>query len=352
MSKRANLHILRAELKRKLADGTYDPLAERISKWLHRFFPRLPKGDLSAFVIVTIVHVLAAYLLDALDGVEVFRAWIVLAFLTIFFFWFGIFLVTRLHLMLYRILSEYVVDSMTQPQDILDLGRWLGRFSSTAWTLFFSFVFLAIIMPYHYPLQLSIHGAMGARTTLSLFSGYFLMCVAEYLLITLMLLPLILSRYHVDLYEVDPKMSPSIRYLSTVSRDSAYILSVYSALAIFFLMYAQIPLFPSSLLTIAPLSGIFIFRQIALTRIVMRARDVVLERLRNEIKALDFENHFDDPALCSQFKAMADYYESVKNANTGIFDVRLGLLMVNSILLPSTAFIITHFDQIKAFLGW
>jgi hypothetical protein len=352
MSKQTDLLTLRAELKRKLADGTYDPLAERISKWLHRILPRLPKGDLSAFLILTTVHVLAAYLLDFSDGVQVFREWVLLAFLTIFFFWVGIFLLTRLHLMLYRILSEYVINSMTQPKDILDLGRWLGRFNSTTWTLFFSCVYLAIIMPYHYPLQISIHGVMGARTTLSLFSGYFLMCVDEYLLITLMLLPLILSRYHIDLYEVDPKMSPSIRYLSTVSRDSAYIFSIYAALGIFFMVYAQIPLFPSSLLYIVPLLCIFIFRQVALTRIVTRARDVALERLRNEIEALDIEQRFDNPALCSQFKAMADYYDSVRNANTGVFDMRAGLLIINSVLLPSTAFIISHFDQIKAFFGW
>lgn len=352
MPDQADLLALRAELKHNIANGKYDPLAERISKRLNRIFPRLPRGDVSSFLVLTFAHVLAAYLLDFSDGYEVFRAWILLAFLAIFFFWFGIFLFTRLHLMLYRILSDYVVDSMTQPQDILDLGRWLGRFNSTWWTLFFSCVFLAVIMPYQYPLQISIHGAMGARTTIALFSGYFLMCVAEYLLITLMLLPLILSRYHIDLYEVDPKMSPSIRFLSTVSRDSAYILSVYSVLGIFFMVYTQIPIFPSLGLYIVPISGVFIFRQVALTRIVTRAREFVLGRLRNEIEALDIERHFDNPALCGQFKAMADYYESVKTANTGVFDVRMGLLMVNSILLPSTAFIITHFDQIKAFFGW
>jgi hypothetical protein len=350
MPKTADLLTLRAELKRKLADGTYDPLATRISKWLHRIFPRLPKGDAAPFLILITVHVLTSYILDYSDGVEVFRAWIALAFLTIFFFWFGIFLVSHLHLNLYRILSDYVIDSITQPQDVLDLGRWLGKFSSTAWTLFFSCVILAIIMPYQYPLQVSIHGAMGLRTTIALFSGYFLMCMDEYFLFTLMLLPLILSRYHIDLYEVDPKMSPSLRYLSTVSRDSAYVLSVYSALAVFFLMYARIPLFPSALLTIIPLSGVFILRQIALTRIVIRARDVVLERLRTEIEALDIEQRFDNPALCSQFKAMADYYDSVKNANTGVFDMRAFFLVVNSVMLPSTAFIITHFDQVVAFV--
>jgi hypothetical protein len=352
MSQQAELIALRTELKLNIAGGKYDPLAERISKWVHRIFPRLPKNDLSAFLVLTFVHVLAAYLLDFSDGADVLREWVVLAFLTIFFFWFGIFLVTRMHLMLYRILSEYVIDSMTQPQDILDLRRWLGRFNSTAWTLFFSCIILGVIMPYHYPLQISLHGAMGARTTISLFSGYFLMCMGEYLLITLMLLPLILSRYHIDLYEVDPKISPSVRHVSEVIRNSAYFLSIYAALALFFLVYARIPVLPSSLLYILPLSGVFIFRQIALTRIVSRARDVELKRLRNEIEALDIENHFDDPALCNQFKAMAEYYDSVKSANTGVFDVRAGLLLINSILLPFTAFVITHFDQIKTLFGW
>ena len=352
MSVQTNLSTLRAELKQRLANGEYDPLAERFSKWLHRTIPRLPKNTLSAYLVLSSIHLVAVYLLNYSDGVEVFKEWLLLAFLTIFFFWFSIFLVTRLHLMLYRILFDYVIDSMSQPKDILDLDRWLRRFNSTAWTLFFSLVFLAVIMPYHYPMQILIHGMMGFSTTLSLFSGYFLMCTAEYLLITLMLFPLILSRYHIDLYEVDPKMSPSIRYLSTVIRDSAYILSVYAALGTFFMVYARIPLLPSSLLYMLPLAGIFIFRQSSLSRIVSRARDVVLERLRAEMVSLDIENHFDDPARWNQFKAMAEYYDHVKSANAGVFDMRVGLLMINTILLPGTAFIITHFDQIRAFLGW
>lgn len=112
------------------------------------------------------------------------------------------------------------------------------------------------------------------------------------------------------------------------------------------------PVFPSALLYIVPTLCIFIFRQVTLTRIVTRARDMSLARLRNEIEALDIERHFDNPALCSQFKAMADYYDSVKNVNASMFDMRTGLLIVNSILLPFTAFLISHFDQVKMLAGW
>ncbi len=352
MSDQSELLALRAELKRKLADGTYDPLTERVVKWVQRIFPRLPKGDVAPFFILVFANTSISYLLNLSDSVAAFREWLFPAFSSFVLFWFALFVCLRFQRHLYLVLSKYMIDAMTQPKDIQHLSLWLKRFNNGAVTLVFTLLLLAAIAPYQYPLQVSVHGAMAFRTTISLFSGFFLLCLMEYQVLTIMALILILSRYRIDLYEIDPNMSPSILHFSRSIRDYVYILSAHTTIGMFFLAYMKTPVFPSAFLYIVPTLCIFIFRQVTLTRIVIRARDVVLERLRNEIEALDFENHFDDPALCNQFKAMADYYESVKNANTGIFDVRLGLLMVNSILLPSTAFIITHFDQIKAYFGW
>ncbi|MBK7450307.1 MAG: hypothetical protein IPJ47_13155 [Anaerolineales bacterium] len=85
MSVQTNLSTLRAELKQRLANGEYDPLAERLSKWLHRTIPRLPKNTLSAYLVLSSIHLVAVYLLNYSDGVEVFKEWLLLAFLTIFF---------------------------------------------------------------------------------------------------------------------------------------------------------------------------------------------------------------------------------------------------------------------------
>ena len=52
------------------------------------------------------------------------------------------------------------------------------------------------------------------------------------------------------------------------------------------------------------------------------ARTLVLEPLRNGIESLDIEHHLDDAVLSSQFKAMAEYYDNIKHAHTGVFDVR------------------------------
>lgn len=343
---------LRAELKLKLADGTFDPLAERVVKWLRRIFPRLPRGDFAPLSILIIVNTSVSYLLNLSDGIAAFREWLFPAPVSFALFWFAVYLCLRFQRHLYLVLSKYVIDAMTRREDLQDLGMWLKRLSSPAVTMVFTLLFLALIMPYQYPLQVAAHGAMGTRTTISLLSGYFLLCLMEYHLVTFMAFPLILSRYHIDLYEVDPNMSPSILHLSRVIRDYVYMLSAHTAIGMFFMVYVGIPAFPTAFLYIIPLICIFVFRQSALTRIVSRAQEAVLDRLRNEIEALNIECHFDDPSLCSQFKAMAEYYDNVRNANAGVFDSRTVFLIINSIMLPSTAFIITHFDQIRDFFKW
>jgi hypothetical protein len=352
MSDQTNLLALRAELKHKLADGTYDPLAERLVKRVRRFFPSSLQGDVAPFLFLVFVNTSISYLLNLSDSVANFREWLFPAFSAFVLFWFAIFTCLRFQRHLYRVLSGYVIDAMTQPKDIKNLGGWIKRFNNGAITLSFTLIFLAAIMPYQYPLQVAAHGAMGVTTIISLCSGYFLLCLMEYQLVTIMALIVLLSRYYMDLYEVDPNMSPAILNLSRVIRDYVYLLSACTTIGMFYLAYMKVPVFPTALLYIVPTLCIFIFRQITLTRIVTRARDVVLERLRNEIEALDIEHQFDNPALCSQFKAMADYYDSVKNANTGVFDMRVFFLIINSLLLPFTAFLISHFDQFKAFLGW
>jgi hypothetical protein len=96
---------------------------------------------------------------------------------------------------------------------------------------------------------------------------------------------------------------------------------------------------------------IFILRQVALGRIVARSRDVVLARLCADMEKLNVERHFEDLARYNQFKAMADYYDRVKNADSGVFDLKTGLMLINSLILPLTAFTLTQFDRIVAFIN-
>jgi hypothetical protein len=195
------------------------------------------------------------------------------------------------------------------------------------------------------------HGPLGIGALAAQVSGLLATSTVMYHLLVLMSFPLVLSRYQIDLYELDPGASPVIRQLSTVIRNSAYQLSLYATLFTFYMFYMQVRVFPLALLYLLPLLGIFLFRQIALSRIVSRARSVVLDRLRQKIEALEIERHFDDPVIYNQARAMMDYYDRVKNANSGVFDLRTGLLLINSLLLPATAFMLTNYDRLVKFFG-
>lgn len=352
MSKTSELSILRRELKQKLASGEYDVLAERIFKWVHRTFPRLPQGDMTPVLVLGCAHFIFSLLLCLINGVETFKAWLPFGASAAVIFYTGLALYARLFRQLYQILYKDVVDAFTRPDDIRDLARWLERFSSWGWILIAIIVYVPPVTIYLQPILASTHGLSGLAGWINSLSGHLVMAIVVHHLLAMMCFPLILSRYHIDLYELDPGASPSIREIAAVIRNSTYILSLYATLFTFYMYYLKIPIFPLALLYVLPLGGIFITRQVALSRIIARARTILLDRLRGQIEGLDIEHHFDDPSLISQANAMMSYYDRVKNANSSVFDWRVGVTLVNSLLFPGMAFFLTHYDKIRSFLGW
>lgn len=350
MSGQNELSILRAELKRKLANGTYDPLAERMVQLPSRLFPRLIKSELASLLTLSLGHFLFSSLVYLFDDVAILRDWILIILVASFLFWGGVFLYANLYHQLYRVLSDYVIDALRQPADIRHLERWLAEISSVKWAALFMFVLLFYLFDYQLPFISAIHGSFTISATIVSASGYLPNTIIMDQLIFLMLFPLILSRYQIDLYELDPGASPSISHLSTVIRNSSYSLSVYATFFTLFMSYLlKMPVFPTAFLYLIPLLGIFISRQIGLSLIIGRARWTTLERLSADMERLDVEQHFDNPAIQTQYKAMLDYYHRVKNVESGVFDARTGLLLFNSLLLPLIAFVLFQFDKLVAF---
>ena len=350
MSIRPEIAVIRADFKRKLADGTYDPLAERIIKRVRKLFPYPINGDAPLFLVLSLGHFLISCLFFLWDGADVLKRWEATSFLYALLLWAGIFLYARLYRQLYRVVSEHVVDALTQTGDVHDLERLLAVFSNTPVTLLCVFLYAFFIITYVNPLIEPVYGIYKTGGLIASFSAHLASGIIMHHLLFLMLFPLILSRYHIDLYELDPRASPSIRHLSFVVRDSSYQLSLYATAFTLFMFYImQIPVFPLALIYLIPLLGIFIFRQIALSLIVGRARWTVLERLSAGMEKLDVEHHFDNPAIQNQYKAMLDYYNRVKNAATGVFDARTAVLLFNSLLLPLIAFVLFQFDKLVAF---
>jgi hypothetical protein len=352
MSKVNDLPNLRTDLKRKIDSGEYDVLVERIFKGVHRLFPRLPQGDITPFALLALTHLVICVLVSLIEGLEVFKTWLPMQISGSLIFYTGLLLYARLFRQLYRVLHEYVIAALARPEDVRNLARWLKLFSNVYGALLVAILLGALNTHYLQPIFATEHGLRGTGSLIIIFSSQIVVCLVLHHLIALMFFPLVLSRYQFNLYELDPGASPSIRQIANVIRDSTYILSLYATLFTFYIYFARIPIFPLALLYSIPLFGIFIARQIALSRIVARARSVTLGRLREQIELLDIKQHFDDPALCSQVNAIMNYYDRVKTVNSSVFDWRVTLTLINSLLLPGLAFVLTHYDGIKAFFGW
>lgn len=351
MSKQPHLTALRAELKRKLEDGSYDPFAERIIKWVRRVFPRLPQGDIAPFFVLTAIYFLLVSFLFLLDGGKFVRERILVSIPSSILVLLGIFLYARLYRQLYRALSGQVIDALSQPQDIQGLSRWLSIFGNIYLTLIFLIVFGLYLVFYMARSISPTFGEFGISGLIGMTFGNFVMALVLHHVFFLMSFPLILSRYQIDLYELDPISSPSVREMSLVIRNSVYIISIYATVFSLYIFYMlKMPVFPLGYVYFTPILGIFVFRQIGLSLIIGRARWLALERVSTQIEKLNVERHFDNPAIQNQYKAMQDYYNRVKNVEPGVFDARTGLLLFNSFLLPLIAFVLFQFDRIVAFI--
>jgi hypothetical protein len=351
----------REELKRQIAAGEYKSLLDVISDQVGRAIQRLTKSTqplpfwYSATVIaliILIVDFLTSLVFGEFSAARHRSIWAELSVS-------GVIVVglTALRTYLDRVyatLRENILDSMGSAEDVADLGNWFASMAKVKQPLMFS---VACTFLVNLPISLAgaalvggfiSYGAVVLFVGVGIGGGIFLWYIALFLSLALRL-----SRYRFDLYAADPSASEVIRHLSNLFNSLVFMLAV--VMALFTLLWASSPEFLFSGLMIVsvltswgPVVTLFVFSQAALSRIIMAAKWEKLRQIQKKAERLESQEDIPSRDTLAHICALMDYHDRIMGARSLALDVRTGLNLLNSLLLPLLAFLVSNLRNVLA----
>ena len=154
-------------------------------------------------------------------------------------------------------------------------------------------------------------------------------------------LPARLSRYHYDLYVLDPSKSEVVGRLSELLTSLLYV-------AMAFIVWLTLGLATFNVLTLssmfifsafvwAPTVALYAAGQIHLSNLIMRAKWGVLNDIQTRIESFYARQDLARKDTLQVLQEMMDYHERVRNTANSALDLRSGLNFLNALLLPVLA---------------
>lgn len=254
----------------------------------------------------------------------------------------------------YATLRDHILDRIDSAEHVADLQSWLAKMAKVKQPLMFSVAYVFLV---GLPLNLAGGAVGGSSFSLGatiLFAGVnvggaiFVWHIALFLSFALRL-----RHYRFDLYVADPSASEVIRHLSNVFNGLTFTLAVLMAL--FTLLWASSPEFPSSglmnvsaLLAWGPVVALFVFSQAALSGIIREAKWGKLRRIQKTVERLESREDIPSRDTLAHIKALMDYHDRIKGTRSLALDSRAGLTLLNSLLLPLLAFLLSNLGKVFA----
>jgi len=360
----------REELKRQLAAGEYKTLVDLMLDGTGRLIQKLtqtpePLSFWYSAVVIALVILLISFLTSVLLGENsetmphcfrpedilfaISRVGLILAGLIVGKIYSDIFSTTW---------RDYLLDAIESVADLADLQRWLAAFGSVKKPLFISLALGILGGVYGAILGSAIRGGfVGFGPTILAVMVDFLGGVLLYYIFLFLALPARLSRYQFKLYVADPSSSEVIDHLSDMLSNWVYIVAVI--LAIFTLILALFGLLTLATIIIfaplfgGPLTAFFIINQVALAKIITRAKWKTLNEIQAQIERLRAQEEIPSEKTLAHLGKLMDYHDRIKATRNSALDLRAGLNFLNSLLLPLLAFLLANLGKVlELFSSW
>ena len=353
----------REELKRQLAAGEYTTLLDVMLDGTGRLIQKLTQSpEPLPFWYSAVVIALATLLIGFLTSIllrefhPVRREVILLEILVV-----GIVLVFVIAGRIYKsilftTLQDRLLDAIESVADLADLQRLLAASCNVKKPLFFSLAF-SILVGFCSVLGSTIRGGfLGFGSTILNVITQFQFGMLIYYLFRLLALPARLSRYQFRLYAADPSSSEVIDHLSDMLNNLVYIAAVGAAIVTLFVaLFGLLTLVNTIILALVawgPLTAFFIINQVALAKIITRAKWKRLNEIQAKIETLEAQEDIPSEKTLAHLTKLMDYHDRIKATRNSALDLRAGLNFLNSLLLPLLALVLANLKEVlKLFSG-
>ena len=356
----------REELKRQLTTGEYQTLVDLVLDGTGRLIQRLTRNPKSSSfwystLLITLITLLTGLLLNASLPGELSLRSVLIVLPGAGFVLVG-YIVYRVPIhSFFSALRNDILDSIESVADLTDLQNWLTLVCSKKNALVFALalgIFAGLATPVLLPLPPRLIRGGVVDVGLMLTAGMVTtqLGMGVYCLLSFFALPSRLSRYQFKLYAADPSSSEVIGHLSGLLMRFVYMwgmliasITLVSALlgSLAGLLSANVILV---LLNWGLLAVLFVIIQLALAKIIARAKWKTLNEIQSQIERLRTQEEIPSEKTLAHLGKLMDYHDRVKATRNSALDLRSSLSFINSLLLPLLAFLLANLGEIVALL--
>jgi hypothetical protein len=261
------------------------------------------------------------------------------------------------HNRLLSTLSDSILDAIQSEDDLNNLRSWLATSFNMKGQLLVSLVPALIIFPL-LNILFSILTKINIDITthiVAIIAG-FQAFVALPIVLASFTMPHRLSKYQLKLFTVDPSSSEVIDSLSDTL--NGILLTVGVLLAFFsVIVVLSIPEGTGTfgfVLLIVPwgrLIVVFISNQYALAKIIHKAKWKTLNGIQAQIEALQEQEEILGEKTLGHINELLDYHNRIRTTRNSAMDIRAGLSLLQSLLLPVIGLLLANLLDIFKLLG-
>jgi len=252
-----------------------------------------------------------------------------------------------------KTLHDQVLDTLDTGEGIAGLHDWLTMIASRKWPILSSFLYVVLMFVYgtlfletkDTPMDVAVVGI-----AMFIVSGMMI-----YYLLLFLFLPGRLGWCHYRLNAWDPMTTEVVSQLSGLFNYIAYMIAfLLASMTLFSVSLVTFDI--TNLLVMLPtwlvLIFIFVAGQMALTRIIKRAKRESLDEVEAQMTTLRIRGDPPDKETMETFMRTWDYHDRVKGTRNSVLNLKSVVNFVNTLLIPLLAFLVANRNEIFKFLGW
>jgi len=350
------------ELKHRLATDEYKHLIDVILGGIGRFIQKISRNPTpvpfwySAIILalsILATSFLTSILLNEFYQIRLDRlpSEITLVTLTLV----GT-IILKIHLdATFDIWRNKLIDAVETSQDLADIQRWFATVCNVRKQLFLSLP-LGLLFGIYAIVFVSIvrGGFFGVGPTILDIVVSIQVFLGLYYVFLFANLSIRLRRYHFRLFTIDPRRSETIQQLSGLLFNYVYGIAFFVAtITLVLSIFAVMTLFNIVLLFIlgwAPIIIAFILNQYSLSRIIIRSKWQMLNKVQKRIEALHSEQDIVEKDVIEATTRLLDFQDRIWASRNSVLDINSVLGFINSLLLPLFTFLLGNLDTIVGFL--
>jgi hypothetical protein len=355
MLENTNLAEGREELKRRLTAGDFkssvDVILESVGRWVQRLTGRkeLPAPWVSALATALLLA-LVAYVSSRLTGGMSRDGYRTIALGATLLFS-DLVIAKSAFDRAFATLRDKLLDGLESGQGLRGIGDWLAAAGDATKpavigaAIYAAYVAFLVPAPLESSAETVVVGGAGL-----LWTGFMI-----YYMFLFAVLAVRLSRCQFKLHAEDPVTTEVLADWSSMMSFEAYMFALMLAAGTLFNVTMETSRVEVLVFAIArwmPLIALFVVNQMAISQVITRSRRKTLNKVQAQMAALRPRKDPPDKETMDTLLGLWDYHDRIKGSRSLMLDIKGILNLVNTLLIPLLAFLISNREAIAGLLGW